>query len=172
MDRGARRAIVYRVAKSQTWLKQLSTHHKEFLKLSNKKTGQVVLSQSCPTLQSYGLQPIRPLSVGETSILSQARILGGVAISFFRGSLPDSGIEPMSPVSPAFQADSLPAEPSGKGKKTNSLIKQLVKYLSRGFSKEDLYMANKHMERSSTESLGKCTSETKTWMTSCLTEWL
>ena len=93
--------------------------------------------------------------------ISQARILRWVAISFFRGSLPDSGIEPVSPVSPAFQADSLPAEPSGKGKKTNSLIKQLVKYLSRGFSKEDIYMANKHMERSSTESLGKSTSKTK-----------
>ena len=30
------------------------------------------------------------------------------------GDLPDLGIEPMSPVSPALQADSLPAEPLGK----------------------------------------------------------
>ena len=30
------------------------------------------------------------------------------------GDLPDSGIEPMSPVSPALQAYSLPTEPSGK----------------------------------------------------------
>ena len=30
------------------------------------------------------------------------------------GDLPDPGIKPMSPVSPALQADSLPAEPSGK----------------------------------------------------------
>ena len=30
------------------------------------------------------------------------------------GSLPNPGIEPASPVSPAFQADSLPEEPSGK----------------------------------------------------------
>ena len=30
------------------------------------------------------------------------------------GDLPDLGIEPESPVSPALQADSLPAEPSGK----------------------------------------------------------
>ena len=29
------------------------------------------------------------------------------------GDLPDAGIEPVSPVSPALQADSLPAEPSG-----------------------------------------------------------
>jgi len=32
------------------------------------------------------------------------------------GDLPDPGIKPMSPVSPALQADSLPAEPSGKPK--------------------------------------------------------
>ena len=30
--------------------------------------------------------------------------------------LPDPGIEPMSSVSPALQADSLPTEPSGKHK--------------------------------------------------------
>ena len=30
------------------------------------------------------------------------------------GDLPDPGIEPVSPVSPALQADSLPAEPSRK----------------------------------------------------------
>ena len=30
------------------------------------------------------------------------------------GDLPDSGIEPASPVSPEFQVDSLPTEPSGK----------------------------------------------------------
>ena len=30
------------------------------------------------------------------------------------GDLPDPGIEPMSPMSPALQADSLPTEPSGK----------------------------------------------------------
>ena len=30
------------------------------------------------------------------------------------GALPDSGIKPASPVSPALQVDSLPAEPLGK----------------------------------------------------------
>ena len=30
------------------------------------------------------------------------------------GDLPDPGIEPRLPVSPPLQADSLPAEPSGK----------------------------------------------------------
>ena len=33
--------------------------------------------------------------------------------------LPDSGIEPASPVSPALQANSLPAEPSQKGSPIN-----------------------------------------------------
>ena len=33
------------------------------------------------------------------------------------GDLPDSGIEPASPVSPALQADSLPSKPSGKSLK-------------------------------------------------------
>ena len=32
------------------------------------------------------------------------------------GDLPDPGIKPMSSVSPALQADSLPTEPSGKHK--------------------------------------------------------
>ena len=30
------------------------------------------------------------------------------------GDLPDPGIEPMSPMSPALQADALPTEPPGK----------------------------------------------------------
>ena len=32
----------------------------------------------------------------------------------FQGNLPDLGIEPASPVSPALQADALPTEPTGK----------------------------------------------------------
>ena len=43
----------------------------------------------------------------------KARILKWVAISFFRES-PQPGIKPMSPVSSALQADSLPAEPLGR----------------------------------------------------------
>ena len=49
-----------------------------------------------------------PLSHG----ILQARILQWVAISFSQGwDLPDPG---MAPVSPALQADGLPAEPRGK----------------------------------------------------------
>ena len=39
----------------------------------------------------------------------QTRILECVAI-FFSGDIPDPGIKPMSPVSPALQVDSLPTE--------------------------------------------------------------
>ena len=42
------------------------------------------------------------------------------------GDLPDPGIEPMSPVSPALQADSLPAEPSGKPKGESYWVSQVV----------------------------------------------
>jgi len=44
----------------------------------------------------------------------QARILEWVAVPF-RGDLPNPGIKPRSP---AFQEDSLPAEPPGKPKKS------------------------------------------------------
>ena len=64
-----------------------------------------------------------------------------------------------------------PLSHQGKARRITALIKQLAKYLSRAFSKEDVYMASKHMERSATESLGKCTSNTKD-MTSCLPGWL
>ena len=52
--------------------------------------------------------------------ISQARILEWVAISFSRGS-PNPGIKPVSPVTPALQADSLPAGRSGKPKQRNCL---------------------------------------------------
>ena len=52
-------------------------------------------------------------------ILLKARILEWVAISFSRGYSPPR-VEPMPPVSPTLQTDSLPAVPSGK-----SLIKIL-----------------------------------------------
>ena len=42
-----------------------------------------------------------------------ARILEWVAISY-SGDFPHPGVEPVSPASPAWQADSLPAEPLGK----------------------------------------------------------
>ena len=43
----------------------------------------------------------------------QAKRLEWAAI-FSSGDLPDPGIKSMSPVSPALQADSSPAKPSGK----------------------------------------------------------
>ena len=41
------------------------------------------------------------------------------------GDLPDPGIKPVSPESPAFQADALPAEPSGKSFKANLAVTNL-----------------------------------------------
>ena len=51
----------------------------------------------------------RALSVG----FSRQEYWGGLPFPS-PGDLPDPGIKPQSPVSPALQADSLPAEPSGK----------------------------------------------------------
>ena len=50
-----------------------------------------------------------PLSMG----FSRQEYWGGLPFPS-AGDLPDPGIEPVSPVSPALQADSLPTEPPGK----------------------------------------------------------
>ena len=52
----------------------------------------------------------------------QARKLEWVAISSSRG-LPDPGTEPVSPASPALEADSLPAEPWGGKEHTSTETK-------------------------------------------------
>ena len=64
-------------------------------------------TQPCPTLcdPTDGSPPGSSLHE-----ILQARILEW--LPFLPGDLPDPGIEPISPVSPALQADSLPAEPS------------------------------------------------------------
>ena len=53
-----------------------------------------------------------PLSIGFPSKNT------GVGYHFLLQDLPDSGIESVSPASPALRADSLPAEPQGKPKNT------------------------------------------------------
>ena len=65
---------------------------------------KVLVAQLCPTL--HDPMDCGPLGSSVRRI-SQARILGWVAISF-SGDLPDPGIEPESP---ALLADSLPSEP-------------------------------------------------------------
>ena len=66
--------------------------------------------QSCLTL----CDPMDcSLPGSSTHGIFQARILEWGAI-FSSRDLPNPGIKPMSPVSPALQADSLPAEPWGK----------------------------------------------------------
>ena len=69
--------------------------------------GGALVTKSCPTLVTPWTIALPGSSVHG---ISQARLLGWVVISFSRGSL-QPRIEPRSP---ALQADSLPAEPSGK----------------------------------------------------------
>ena len=59
------------------------------------------------TLWTVALQA--PLSMGFSSQEYWSGLLCPLP-----GNLPDPGIEPTSPVSPALQADSLPTEPPGK----------------------------------------------------------
>ena len=61
--------------------------------------------QSCPTL----CDPM-DCNLPGSSVhgILQARMLEWVAMPSSRGDLPNPGIEPMSPVSPALEADSLP----------------------------------------------------------------
>ena len=68
----------------------------------------VCLSQSCPTLCDPKDCKLPGSSVHG---ILQARILEWVAISSSGEIFLIHGIKPMSPVSPALQADSLPAEP-------------------------------------------------------------
>ena len=67
-------------------------------------------AQLCPTLCNLGDCSLPSFSVHG---ILQTRILEWVSIPFSRGPS-DPGIEPMSPVSPAVQVNSSPAEPSGK----------------------------------------------------------
>ena len=137
-DRGARCAAVQGVAKSWTWLSDYRTRVSErtrgrcnFLQGSNKARHS----------QPHWVPPVRILlSVGEfpellrgldatvsqlpqwVPVWYQAPLSmefssknTGVGFHFPPpGDLPNPGIEPGSPVSPASQADSLPPEPSGK----------------------------------------------------------
>ena len=57
----------------------------------------------------YGVWPARLLSMG----FIRQGYWNGLPFSP-SGDLPDPGIEDVSPVSPALQADSLPTEPLGK----------------------------------------------------------
>ena len=84
MDRGAWQATVHGVTKSQTWLKQLSTHIRAQI-LYNVLPVLCLVTQSCPTLCD-------PLVCGHpvSSIhaIFQAGILQWIAISFWGSSWP------------------------------------------------------------------------------------
>ena len=61
-------------------------------------------------LRPYGLGPARLLCPWD----SPGKKTGVGCHALLQGDLPNPGIEPMSPVSPALQMDSLPTEPPGK----------------------------------------------------------
>ena len=58
----------------------------------------------------------------------QARILEWVAFPF-SGHLPNPGVEPRQPRSPAVQVDFLPAEPQGKPKNTGACSLSLLQQI-------------------------------------------
>ena len=60
-------------------------------------------------LRPHGLQPTRLLCPWD----SQGNNTGVGCYALLQGNLPDSGIEPVSPVAPALQADSLPLSHRG-----------------------------------------------------------
>ena len=71
----------------------------------------VLITQPCPTLcDPHGLELARLLCPWD---FSRQEYWSGL-LSPPPVDLPDPGIKPMSPVSPALQADSLPAGPLGK----------------------------------------------------------
>ena len=77
--------------------------------------GGGVVTKSCLTLAtSWTITHQAPLSMGYPR---QEYWIGFPFPS--PGDLPDPGIEPASPVSPALKADSLPAEPLGKSSPTH-----------------------------------------------------
>ena len=69
-----------------------------------------LVAQSCPAL----CNPMECSLPGSLSMGLFRQEYWSVLLFPSLGDLPDPGIEPVSPVSPALQADSLLAEPSGK----------------------------------------------------------
>ena len=77
---------------------------------------KVLVAQSCPTLcDPWTVAHQVPLSMG----FSRQEYWSGLPFPPL-GDLPNPGIKPTSPVSPALQADSLPTEPSGNPQEGHS----------------------------------------------------
>ena len=105
MDRGAWRATVHRVTKSQTQLKQLSMHAHihQYLEIKYHSTVQYSSdAQSCPTLMTLWTDPAKLLCPWDSPGKNT-----GVGCPP-PGDLPNPGIKPTSPAAPALQLDSLP----------------------------------------------------------------
>ena len=100
MDRGAWRAIVHGVTKSQTQQKRLSRHAEAWGRIH---CDGGLVTKSCQTLATPWTEARQaPLSMG----FSRQEYCSGLPLPS-PGDLPDPGIETASP---ALQADSLPTE--------------------------------------------------------------
>ena len=98
--------------------KEVEKHREETGERSAQPAGVSV----CVLAAQLGLTFCNPSSPPGSSLqgILQARILEWVAISFSRGNLPDSEIEPRSL---ALQADSFPSEPPGKSSQALVVVK-------------------------------------------------
>ena len=80
------------------------------------------VAQSCPTLcDPWTVAHQGPLSMG----FSRQEYWSGLSFPSL-GDLPSPAIKPMSPVSPALEADSLPAERSGKPQEGHRQIQDSI----------------------------------------------
>ena len=77
-------------------------------------------SVTSDSLQPFGLYPVRLLSLWD----SPSKTIGVGCHALLQGIFldPGPGMEPLSPVAPALQVDSLPAEPLGKPHVTSSAL--------------------------------------------------
>ena len=92
-------------------LSQVAVQSKVPSSVSTAFWANLCFTQLCPTLRNpMDCSPPGPTVCG----IFQARIDWSGLPFPLPGDLPDPGIEPMSLISPALQADSLPSEPPGK----------------------------------------------------------
>ena len=115
------------------------------------------VAQSCPTLCDPMDCSQAPLSTG----FSRQESWSGLPCPP-PTDLSDPGIKPTSPVSPALQADSLPAGPSGKPQKDNNIFlyarDTAVQKASRFLPREVPALVREDRHRISHDKLDRCSA--------------